>query len=284
MARSSGSWLLSFLLAASLTAAAPSAINSTDPALDSKPVSFESVKNLENRKAQALQSDVSYANHVRYKMSQQSATSLPLSPNIDFPSAQHLIHPDTYSIPDAPLYSKLNEYSSSFKMLKLQAEKYSSKLKNRMPINLKPHVAVAASRVWRTIPSRSEIADRDRVTFGTITTLLNLLIPALISLPILLVAFVILMVRNFFSGIAQVGRRRVGRNLSIAEDLNEVFDFDLFLPAGQSRNLASLSAHLDRMLDAYRTAYKDDTCMEKYSCQAGQMTSRIDRFTEPIIT
>jgi hypothetical protein len=217
-------------------------------------------------------------------MSQQSATSLPLSPNIDFQSAQQLIHPDTYSIPDAPLYSKLNEYSSSFNMLKLQAEKYSSKLKNLMPINLKPHVAVAASRVWRTIPSRSEIADRDRVTFGTITTLLNLLIPALISLPILLVAFVILMVRNFFSGIAQVGRRRVGRNLSIAEDLNEVFDFDLFLPAGQSRNLASLSAHLDRMLDAYRTAYKDDTCMEKYSCQAGQMTSRIDRFTEPIIT
>lgn len=44
-------------------------------------------------------------------------------------------------------------------MLKLQAEKYSSKLKNRMPINLKPHVVVAASRVWRTIPSRSEIAD-----------------------------------------------------------------------------------------------------------------------------
>jgi hypothetical protein len=148
---------------------------------------------------------------------------------------------------------------------------------------LKPHVAVAASRVWRTIPSRSEIADRDRVTFGTITTLLNLLIPALISLPILLVAFVILMVRNFFSGIAQVGRRRVGRNLSIAEDLNEVFDFDLFLPAGQSRNFASLSARLDRMLDAYRTAYKDDTCMEKYSCQAGgEMTSRIGRLMSPL--
>jgi hypothetical protein len=189
MARSSGSWLLSFLLAASLTAAAPSAINSTDPALDSKPVSFESVKNLENRKAQALQSDVSYANHVRYKMSQQSATSLPLSPNIDFPSAQHLIHPDTYSIPDAPLYSKLNEYSSSFKMLKLQAEKYSSKLKNRMPINLKPHVAVAASRVWRTIPSRSEIADR--AAFGIFTTLQNLLTPDLFIFgPIFLVAFV----------------------------------------------------------------------------------------------
>jgi hypothetical protein len=291
MARSSGSWLLSFLLAASLTAAAPSAINSTDPALDSKPVSFESVKNLENRKAQALQSDVSYANHVRYKMSQQSATSLPLSPNIDFPSAQHLIHPDTYSIPDAPLYSKLNEYSSSFKMLKLQAEKYSSKLKNRMPINLKPHVAVAASRVWRTIPSRSEIADKTQ--FGVITTILQSLLNPYLYIfgPIFLAASILAFLTNFLLNITPAGRRRVGRNLSsidnlsIAEDLNEIFDFDLFLPAGQSRNFASLSARLDRMLDAYRTAYKDDTCMEKYSCQAGgQMTSRIGWLTEPIIT
>ncbi|XP_046436794.1 uncharacterized protein LOC124188300 isoform X3 [Daphnia pulex] len=290
MARSSGSWLLSFLLAASLTAAAPSAINSTDPALDLKPVFFESVKNLENRKVQALQSDESHANYVRYKMSQQSATSLPLSPNIDFPSAQQLIHPDTYSIPDAPSYNKLNEYSSSIKMLKLQAEKYSSKLKNRMPINLKPHVAVAASRVWRTIPSRSEIADR--AAFGIFTTLQNLLTPDLFIFgPIFLVAFVLTLLVNFFFGLTPVGRRRVGRNLSsidklsIAEDLNEIFDFDIFLPAGQSRNLASLSARLDRMLDAYRTAYKDDTCMEKYSCQAGgQMTSRIGRLTEPIIT
>lgn len=216
-------------------------------------------------------------------MSQQSATSLPLSSNIDFPSVQQLIHP--YSIPDAPfLYSKLNEYSCSFKMLKL-AEKYSSKLKNRMPINLKPHVAVAASRVWRTIPSRSEIADK--TGFGIITTTLqNLLNPYLyIFGPIFLAASILALLLNFLFNITPAGRRRVGRNLSIAEDLNEVFDFDLFSPAEQSKYLASLSARLDRMLDAYMIAYKDDTCMEKYSCQAGgQMTSRIGRLTEPIIT
>jgi hypothetical protein len=153
-----------------------------------------------------------------------------------------------------------------------------------MPINLKPHVAVAASRVWRTVPSRSEIAER--AAFGIFTTLQNLLTPDLFIFgPIFLVAFVLTLLVNFFFGLTPAGRRRVGRNLSIAEDLNEVVDFDLFLPAGQSRNFASLSARLDRMLDAYMTAYKNDTCMEKYSCQAGgQMTSRIGWLTEPIIT
>lgn len=268
------------LLAVSLTAVC-SAIASRDFALNLKPVSVKSVENIQNRKSHALQSDDSYVNYFNYP----STPSLALPTSIAFSPVQQSIHPDSYSIPDTTSYNNLDEYMSSFyyKMPKV-VEKYSSKLKDLMPY-IKSHgnVAVAASRVWRNIPSRHEIADR---TIGAITSGLTaiglvFLSPILLVTALLFVAFTVILF--LFPAVSAFGRRRVGRDLSVAEDLDEVFDFDRFLPPEQSRTLASLAARLDSVLDTYMNTYKSDACLERYSCEAGQMTSRWGKFAQPII-
>lgn len=108
MARLSGKWLLCLLLAASLTAAASSAIDFPDPAQHSNPVYVEFVKNLKNRNGHVLQSDTSYSKHIR-----SPPTLLTLIPSIAFPSDQELIRPNSYS------NRNFDEYIISSKMLKL---------------------------------------------------------------------------------------------------------------------------------------------------------------------
>ncbi len=155
-------------------------------------------------------------------------------------------------------------------------EKYSSRLKNLMPY-LKPHgnAAVAGSRY---IPSKREIVDiiaTDNSLFGP--ELSNLISSNILVFGPVVVAFFIgvFILRKFgvpFPGIATSRRRRMDWNLDVAEDLNEVFGFDNFVTAEQSRNLALLAAQLDSVLETYpKNVYMKDTCLEKYPCQAGRM-------------
>lgn len=294
MARLSSSWLLFLLLAASLTAASSASTVPTDPGPDSKPALTNSVNPvpeiIKNRKGHALQSDASHANYFKYPMAQQQyPASQELLPNrIAFPPVEQSIHPDAYSVSDASLYSNLDDYMNSFysKMPKV-VEKYSSKLKELMPY-IRPHhgsAAAAASRVWQNIPSRREIADRAfGAISGAVTAIgLTIVSPLVATTAALFVIFSVILV--LFPAVSAFGRRRVGRDLFAAKDLNnQVFDFDRFLPPEQSTTLASLAARLDSVLDTYMAAYKDDTCLERYYCEVGQMTNRWAKFTEPIIT
>lgn len=275
MATFLGNWLLWFLLATSLTPAESSTIGATDPALNSKPFLVKFVEHLKNRKRHSLQqSDASYSHYIRYPVAQQSPTPLSLSSNIAFPSGQHqLFHPHSYS------NSNLDKYMSSSRsssQMPIFTKKYSSKLKNLMPY-LKPHgnAAVAASRY---IPSKREIVDiiaTDSSLFGP--ELSNLISSNILVFGPVVVAYFIgvFILRKFgipFPGIATSRRRRMDRNLDVAEDLNEVFGFDNFVTAEQSRNLALLAARLDSVLETYpENVYMKDTCLEKYPCQAGRM-------------
>jgi hypothetical protein len=284
MTKLPGNRLSVLLLAAVSLTSVCSAIASSDPAaaLDFKPVFVESVVNIENRKSRTLKSNVSrsYANYFNYR-STPVLHPLPLS-SIGFPSA----HPDSYSTPDTTSYNNLDEYLSSFYYKKPKvAEKYSSKLKNLMPyIKSRGNAADIASRIWQNIPSRHEIVDR---TIGAITSKLTaigliFLSPIILVTAVLFVAFAGILF--LFPAVSAFGRRRVGRDLS-AENLNQVFDFERFLPPEQSaRTLASFAARLDSVLDTYMNSYKNDSCLERYSCEAGQMTRRWGKFTEPIIT
>jgi hypothetical protein len=75
---------------------------------------------------------------------------------------------------------------------------------------------------------------------------------------VLFLGFIVIL----FPGVSAFGRRRMGRDLSAVEDLNEVIDFDCFLPLEQSRTLVSLAARVDDVLDNYMRAFKSDTCLE----------------------
>ncbi|EFX89879.1 hypothetical protein DAPPUDRAFT_309494 [Daphnia pulex] len=270
MATFLGNWLLWLLLATSLTPAESSTIGATDPALNSKPVLGKFVEHLKNRKRHPLQqSDASYSHYIRYPVTQPSPTLLSLSSNIAFPSGQPLFHPHSYS------NSNLDKFTSSSQMSKF-TEKYSSKLKNLMSY-LKPegNAAVAASRY---IPNKREIVDiiaTDNSLFGP--ELSNLISSNILVFgPVVVTFFVgVFILRKFgipFPGIATSRRRRMDRNLDVAEDLNEVFGFDNFVTAEQSRNLALLAARLDSVLETYpKNVYMKDTCLEKYPCQAGRM-------------
>ena len=78
-----------------------------------------------------------------------------------------------------------------------------------------------------------------------------------------------------FPAVSAVGKRRMGR-LDRDND-----DFDRFLPAEQSRTLASIAAKVDKELENYMRALKSDTWLERFSCEAGKITSRLGEFTEP---
>lgn len=270
MATFLGKGLLWLFLATSLTPAESSTIGATHPALSSKPVLVKFVEHLKNRKRHPLQqSDASYSHYIRYPVAQHSPTPLSLSSKIAFPSGQQLFRPHSYST------SNFDKYISSSNMPKF-TEKYSSQLKNRMP-NLKPHgnAAVAASRY---IPGKREIVDiiaTDNSLFGP--ELSNLISSNILVFGPVVVAFFtgVFILRKFgipFPGIAASRRRRMDRNFDVAEDLNEVFGFDHFVTAEQSRNLALLAARLDSVLETYpKNVYMKDTCLEKYPCQAGRM-------------
>jgi hypothetical protein len=266
--------LLWLLLATSLTPAESSTIGATDPALSSKPVLVNFVEHLKNRKRHPLQqSDASYSHYIRYPVAQQSPTPLSLSSKIAFPSGQQLFRPHYYST------SNLDKYGMSSSKMPKFTEIYSSQLKNLMPY-LKPQGNAAAVAASRNIPSKREIVDiiaTDNSLFGP--ELSNLISSNILVFGPVVVAFFtgVFILRKFgipFPGIAASRRRRMDRNFDVAEDFNEVFGFDNFVTAEQSRNLALLAARLDSVLETYpKNVYMKDTCLEKYPCQAGRMKS-----------
>lgn len=266
MARLSGKRLFCLLLVASMMAAC-SAAAAADPAIDSKPSAHNSAKAVEkdeNRESHSLKSDVSYANYLKP----------PIVPAPVPAPALPQAAPAAHSIP-VPVYSNPHETTMGYVYYYLPqtVEKYYPKFRDLMPF-LKKKIA---SRAW---PVMRQAADR---TFDLTSAVgLVLLAPALLISSILFLGFMVILF--IFPAVSAFGRRRMGRDLSAVDDNNEVFDFDSFLPPEQSRTLASLAARVDNVLENYMRALKSDTCLERFSCEAGQITSRFGKFTEPIIT
>ena len=289
MARLSRNGFLYLLLAASMTVTCYAAA-AADPAVDSKPAlqNFaEPAEKVKSRESHALKSDVSYTNYLKAP-SVQPPTPVALSasaagvsfPSVAQPVVQPAVHPASHSIPVPALYSDPQETTMGYVYYYLPqvAEKYYPKLKDLMPYV--KHYGYAASRAWQNMPSMRQMADR---TFDITSAIgLVLLAPVMLISSVLFLGFIVILF--FFPAVSAFGRRRMGRDLSAVEDLNEVFDFDRFLPPEQSRTLASLAARVDDVLDNYMRVFKSDSCLEKFSCQAGQMTSRLGKITEPIIT
>jgi hypothetical protein len=294
MARLSRNGLLCLFLAASMAVTCYAAA-AADPAVDSKPAMqnfAEPAEKVKARDSHALKSDVSYTNYLKAPQI-QPPTPVALSgsaagvsfPSIAQPAAQPAVqpavHPASHSIPVPALYSNPQETTMGYVYYYLPqvAEKYYPKLKDLMPYV--KHYGYAASRAWQNMPSMRQMADR---TFDITSAIgLVLLAPVMLISSVLFLGFIVILF--FFPAVSAFGRRRMGRDLSAVEDLNnEVLDFDRFLPLEQSRTLASLAARVDDVLDNYMRAFKSDTCLEKFSCQAGQMTSRLGKLTEPIIT
>ncbi|KAI9555183.1 hypothetical protein GHT06_017698 [Daphnia sinensis] len=280
--------LLCVLLAASMIAAC-SAAAAADPALDSKPAlqnSADHSEKIKSRESHALKSEASYANYLKSPAAPAAPSPVPatLPPpvaGVSFPSrASPAVHPSSHPIPVPALYSNPHETTMGYVYYYLPqvAEKYYPKLKDLMPYV--KNYGHSLSRFWKNMPSMRHMADR---TFDITSAVgLVLLAPVMLISSILFLGFIVILF--LFPAVSAFGRRRMGRDLSGVEDLNEVFDFDRFLPAEQSRRLASLAARVDNVLDNYMRALKSDTCLEKFSCQAGHMTSRLGKFTEPIIT
>lgn len=275
--------LLCLLLAASMIAAC-SAAAAADPAIDSKPALKNSAEPFEkkSRESHALKSEASYTNYLKSPAapSPVPATLPPPVAGISFPSpVSSAVHPSSHPIPVPALYSNPQETTMGYVYYYLPqvAEKYYPKLKDLMPYV--KNYGHSLSRFWQNIPSMRHMADR---TFDVTSAVgLVLLAPVMLISSILFLGFIVVLF--LFPAVSAFGRRRMGRDLSGVED-NEVFDFDRFLPAEQSRKLASLAARVDNILDNYMRALKSDNCLEKFSCQAGQMTSRLGKFTEPLIT
>ena len=282
MARLSRNGLLYLLLAASMTVTCLAAA-AADPAVDSKPALQNSAEKVKSRENHALKSDVSYTNYLKAS-TVQAPTPVALSAPpaaVSFPSVvQPVVQPISHSIPVPALYSNPQETTMGYVYYYLPqvAEKYYPKLKDLLPYVKR--YGYVASRAWKNMPSMRQMADR---TFDITSAIgLVLLAPVMLISSVLFLGFIVILF--LFPAVSAFGRRRMGRDLSAVEELNEVFDFDRFLPPEQSRTLASLAARVDDVLDNYMRAFKSDTCLEKFSCQAGQMTSRLGKFTEPIIT
>lgn len=280
MSRFSGKYLICFALLATSMVAICSAAAAADPAINSKPTLLNSAepvvekKKSENRESHALKSDDSYANYLK---TPTVANSLPASTQAvaaSQPVPQPLV-PSAHPVP-VPVYSNPHETTMGYVYYYLPTvEKYYPKLKDLMPYV--KHYGKMASRAW---PSMRQAADR---TFDITSAIgLVLLAPVMIISSVLFLGFIIVLF--LFPAVSAFGRRRMGRDLSAVEDDNEVFDFQQFLPADQSRAFASLAARVEGMLDNYRRALKSDTCLERVSCEAGQITSRFGKYAEPIIT
>ena len=283
MATLSRNGLLYLLLAIASMTVTCLAAAAADPAVESKTPLQNSVENVQSRESHSLKSDVSYTNYLKVPLAQAPtpvALSAPAA-GVSFPSiAQPAVHPASQSIPVPALYSNPQETTMGYVYYYLPqvAEKYYPKLKDLMPYVKR--YGYVASRAWQNMPSMRQMADR---TFDITSAIgLVLLAPVMLISSVLFLGFIVILF--LFPAVSAFGRRRMGRDLSAVEDLNEVFDFDRFLPLEKSRTLASLAARVDDVLDNYMRAFKSDTCLEKFSCQAGQMTSRLGKFTEPIIT
>lgn len=273
--------LLCLILAMSLVS---SCLATADAASDSKASSKNSVpplKRLRSRAGQAIQSEVSYANYYPLPAHQYPTPAL-VSPGIAYPSFhQPSIYGNYYPAPAPPAYHNPHQApvtTPPYEALASVAEKYYPTFNELIPYMQSP--GNIASRVWQKIPPVRQIADR---TLNAITSVIGITViaPALILTLILFAAFVAIL--NLFPAVSAFGRRDIGHQLFGLNDLNEVFHFDRFLPFQQSRALASLAARVGSVLDTYMDVFKSDTCLERYSCEAGKMTSWIDKFTEPLI-
>lgn len=279
MARLSGKSLLCLLWSASIIAAC-SAAAAADPAVDSKPASLNSAEPVEknnNRESHALKSDISYTNFLKpptVPSPTPVSVPTPAVPVISQPAI-----PASHSIP-VPHYSNPQDTTMGYVYYYLPqtistVEKYYPKIKDLMPY-VKSY-GKAAARVW---PGMRQMADR---TFDITSAVgLVLLAPVMLVSAVLFLGFIVILF--LFPAVSAFGKRRMGRDLSGLEEDNDVFDFDRFLPAEQSRTLASLAAKVDNVLENYMRALKSDTCLERFSCEAGQITSRLGKFTEPVIT
>lgn len=153
-------------------------------------------------------------------------------------------------------------------------ERYYPKLKDLMPYfrSLRP----IARRAW---PAMRQAADRT-LDIGSAFGLV-ILAPALLISSVLFLVFIVFLL--LFPAVSAFGKRRMGRDLSGIEDPDSQFDFEQFLPPEQSRKLAVLAATVDGYLEAYKRSLTSDSCLQKFSCEAGLMTNRLGRIVEPIV-
>jgi len=296
-------WLTAWLIAAcSAAAVAEPAVSSKASSLNSavQPVDAEDVgvsKGSEKqRESHALRSDTaSYASYITAPASApvQAAAPLPAPaptsaalPAVPaaastslYPALQRQPTTQNQQPLPVPIYSNPQDTTMGYVYYYLpQAEKYYPKLKDLIPYirSLSPFMA----RAW---PSMRQVADR---TFDIGSALgLVVLAPALLISSVLFLIFIVFLLA--FPAVSAFGKRRMGRDLSGLEDPEELFDFDQFLPADQSRKLATLAARVEQMLESYMVALKSDSCLERVSCEAGHISNRfgdrIGRISEPIV-
>lgn len=153
-------------------------------------------------------------------------------------------------------------------------EKYYPKVRDFMPFFKRYEPMLA--RVSKSLPSAREITAR---VFDAASAVgLAVLVPGFVITSVGFLGFMGYLIAS--PVISAFGRRRFGRDVSYEtddDDLNQV-------PIEQSRTIASLAARIDNMIEGYRSALVSDTCLEKISCEAGQLTSRVGKaFMNPII-
>lgn len=255
-----------------------------DPALNSKLSSknpVEPVKRLRSREGQALQSEVSYANYFPVPTHRYPTPAF-MSSGISYPPFdQPSTYGNFYPVPAPALYHNPHQVpvTPPFENLAHVAEKYYPTFNDLAPYLKSP--GNIASRVWQKIPPVRQIADRTIKAISSVVGL-TVIVPAIILTAVLFVAF--LAILSLFPAVSAFGRRDFGRDWSTLNELNDILHFDRFLPLQQSRALASLAARVDGVLETYMDGIKSDACLERYSCEAGKMTSRLGKFTEPVIS
>lgn len=257
-------WLVCLLVIVSVVAGGSAeALASVDEKSSANQVGEPADLKGQHRESHAMKSDVSYSNY-----------AAAVEPNYH-PS------PIPHPIPASSYTSNPNDTTMGFVYYYLPTvEKYYPKIKDLVPyIKSLAHYEPLARRAWAALPKMPVRRATDRTfSVGSIITL-GLLIPVLLVSTVGFLVFVITLF--FFPALAAFGkRRRMGR--SIESDPSE-FDFEQFIPATQSRALANLAARVDNMVDSYMRTLRSEGCLERISCQAGQITNRLGKYTNPII-
>jgi len=150
-------------------------------------------------------------------------------------------------------------------------EKYYPKIKDLIPyLKSLKHYEPLMAKTW---PSIRRVADR---TFDLGSVIgLALLVPVMI---VTSAGFLVFVVTLFlFPALSAFGKRRLGRSV------DDAVDFDRLVPTEQSTAWADLAARVDLLVDSYARSLKSEGCMERLSCQAGQITNRLGKFTSPVI-
>jgi len=252
-------------------AATCSAAASAAAAIDEKPnhknaaivPEEKATKESNQREAKTLKADSSYNSYSQY------------APAPAATAAYHAqAHPQPYPVPSTS-YSNPQETTMGFVYYYLPTvEKYYPKAKDILPY-IKRYEPLM-SRAWPVI---RRAADR---TFDLGSAIgLTLLVPTLIISTLGFLGFLIFLF--LFPAVSAFGKRRFGRDVGDENAETDVNDFDHLLPAHKSRKFATLAARVDRMVETYKRALKSDTCLEKFSCEAGQLSNRLGKAVHPII-